>query len=294
MIDFLRYRYLCAAVSVFFLIAGIAAYVVHGGFNYHIDFVGGTEIQVSFEKPIQTSELRQALGSHGWADPVIQSIGTESKSFLIRVKEEGEVVEEKFNALAQEAFVGNLVKVDHVSWVGAEVGKDIKWNAFLSILLSFLVILLYVGFRSQYRFAAGAIVALAHDMLAVLAFFLIFGHQISLSVLAALLTTLGYSLNDTIVIFSRVQENLPKLRGKSDEEIVNISINQTLRRTLLTSITTFLAVASIYVLGGEALHGFSLAMLIGIVAGTYSSVYIASPVMLAISKSELKKAKTAS
>lgn len=283
MIAFLRYRYACLVMSLVLLAGGTASYVFHGGFNYHIDFVGGTELQVSYENPLATAELRSALSASGWQDAVIQSVGTKGNQFLIRVKKEEKSLESAFLEVSSEAFSDNPVEVDHISWVGGEVGDDIKWNAFMSILLSLLTILLYVGFRSQYRFAAGAVVALAHDMLAVLAIFLILNEQISVNVLAALLTTLGYSINDTIVIFSRIQENFVKEKGKSEEEIVELSINQTLRRTLLTSITTFLAVASIYLIGGEALKGFSLAMLIGIVAGTYSSVYIASPVMLACS-----------
>ncbi len=172
--------------------------------------------------------------------------------------------------------------VRNVEWVGAEVGKDIKWNALISVILSLLLIMLYVAVRSRYRYAVGAVVAIAHDMLAVLIYFLIFGEPISLHVLAAVLAILGYSLNDTIVIFSRIRENFAKMKGVSEEEIVNRSINQTLSRTLLTSFSTLLAVGSIFLFGGEALHGFSLAMLIGIVVGTYSSVYIASPVMLAL------------
>lgn len=272
------------------LAAGIGAYLKHDGFNYHIDFVGGTELQVSFTHKLDTAELRTTLNRAGWQDPVIQSIGTDGNQFLVRVKQGGKSLEEQFMRTVGDHFVDNAATVDNISWVGAEVGNDIKWDAFLAILLSLLVILLYVGFRSQYRFAVGAVVALAHDMLVVLAVLLLLNEQISLNVLAALLTTLGYSINDTIVIFSRIQENMAKLKGRTEEEIVNLSINQTMRRTLLTSLTTFLAVASIYLLGGEALKGFSLAMLVGIVAGTYSSVYIASPVMLAISGREKRTA----
>lgn len=284
MIDFLRYRYICAGFSVVFFVAGVAAFIHRGGFNYHIDFVGGTELQVSFEKPIQTSQLRSALSEHKWQDPVIQSVGTESKQFLIRVKQEGKTLEDQFKVVAKDSFVENKVAVDHISWVGAEVGNDIKWDALISVLLSLLVILLYTALRSRYEFGIGAVAALGHDVLALLAFLLIFNEQVSLNFLAALLTTLGYSINDTIVIFSRIQENSKKLKGVSLDYIVNLSINETMRRTLLTSITTFLAVFSIYLIGGEALRGLSLSLLVGIVAGTYSSVYIASPVMLAFSR----------
>lgn len=284
MIDFLKYRYLCAGFSVLFLVAGIAAYVHRGGFNYHIDFVGGTEMQVSFEKPMGTASLRNALSEHGWEDPVIQTVGTNGTQFLIRTKQEGKTLEAEFNKVASDSFSENPVKVDHISWVGAEVGNDIKWDAFISVFLALLVILLYTALRSRYEYGIGAVVALGHDVFVLLAFLLIFNEQVSLNFLAALLTTLGYSINDTIVIFSRVQENMAKLKNVSREQVVNLSINQTMRRTLLTSITTFLAVASIYLIGGEALRGLSLSLLVGIVAGTYSSVYIASPVMLAFSR----------
>ncbi len=286
MINFLRYRLVCATFSVLFLGAGVAAYVYRGGFNYHIDFVGGTELQVSFEKPLSSSDLRNALNEDGWQDPVIQSIGSANKQFLIRVKQSDKSLEERFLETADKKLRGNAVTLDDVSWVGAEVGNDIKWDAFIAILFALLGMLAYIALRSQYRFAVGAVVALVHDVLAVLVVLLLLNEQVSLNVLAALLTTLGYSINDTIVIFSRIQENFALLKNNTEEEVVNISINQTLRRTLLTSFTTFLAVLSLYLLGGEALKGFSLSMLVGIVAGTYSSIYIASPIMLAIGSAQ--------
>jgi len=285
-INFLRYRSICAIFSVLFLGAGVAAYVYRGGFNYHIDFVGGTELQVSFEKALGAGDLRKALSEDGWQDPVIQTIGSTSKQFLIRVKQSDKSLEARFLETAHKKLHDNAVTLDDVSWVGAEVGNDIKWNAFIAILFALLGMLAYIAFRSQYRFAVGAVVALVHDVLAVLVVLLLLNEQVSLNVLAALLTTLGYSINDTIVIFSRIQENFAHLKNQSEDEIVNISINQTLRRTLLTSFTTFLAVLALYLLGGEALKGFSLSMLVGIVAGTYSSIYIASPVMLAIGSAQ--------
>lgn len=284
MIQFLRYRSACTVLSILLIVGGAVAYIKNGGFNYHIDFVGGTELQVSFAEPVDAGQLRAALSASGWQDAGIQSVGSQGKQFLVRVKQSDKDLEAGFLSIARDAFKGNAVIVDNISWVGAEVGSDVSWNAILATLLAMLSILLYIALRSQYRFGMGAVVALAHDMLAILAIFLMLNEQISVNVLMALLTTLGYSINDTIVIFSRIQENMVRMKGSSEEEIVETSINQTLRRTLLTSITTFLAVAAIYVVGGEALKGFSLAMLIGIVAGTYSSVYIASPVMLAFGR----------
>lgn len=282
MIHFLRYRVLCAVISVAFLGAGVAAYIHNGGFNYHIDFVGGTELQVSFEKQLPASDLREALAGEEWDSPVIQSVGTTGKDFFIRVKQDGKTLEEKFLKTVAKKIKNNSATITNIAWVGAEVGNDIKFDAMIAIFLALIGMLCYIAIRSEYRFAAGAVVALVHDILIVLAVLLILGEQISLNVLAALLTTLGYSINDTIVIFSRIREGFATIKGRTEEEIVDISINQTLRRTLLTSFTTFLAVLSLYLIGGEALKGFSLSMLVGIVAGTYSSIYIASPVMLAI------------
>jgi len=274
------------AFSALILLAGAATYVYRGGFNYHIDFVGGTELQVTFKNTVSASDLRSALSGDSWQDPVIQSLGTENKQFLIRVKQEGKNLEERFIDTMNDKIANNEVVIDQKAWVGAEVGNDIKWDAFIAILLALFGMLFYIAIRSQYRFAVGAVVALAHDILIVLAVLLFLNEQVSLNVLAALLTTLGYSINDTIVIFSRIQENFAILKNKTEEEIVDISINQTLRRTLLTSFTTFLAVSALYVVGGEALKGFSLSMLVGIVAGTYSSIYIASSVMLSIGRKQ--------
>ena len=289
MFDFLKYRYVCAFFSVFFLVVGVAAYVIRGGFRYHIDFAGGTEVRIAFEKPLPIAQLRTTLSEKGWKDPVIQSLGSDGKEFLIVVAgQAGNAIEERFVKDVTSTITDNPMTIRNIDWVGAEVGKDIQWNAFLAVILSLLILLLYIALRYRYKYAVGAVAALAHDVLMVLVFFVVFGEQISLNVLAALLAILGYSLNDTIVIFSRIRENFEKVKGMSEYDITNLSINQTLTRTLLTSFSTLLAVLSIFLLGGEPLRGFSLAMLIGIVFGTYSSIYIASPIMLALGSSQTK------
>jgi len=290
MINFLKYRSVCFVLSFAVLVFGGVMYFTKG-FQYYVDFAGGSEIRISFEKPIEISALRKKLAKEGYKDAVIQSIGRTGESFIIQVKEsEGNVGEAIFAEVKKEFATSNPT-LDSIDWVGPEVGKDLKFNAILSVLLSLLLILLYVTIRSKYRFAAGAVAAIAHDMLVVLAAFLILGQQISLHALAAILTVIGYSINDSIVIFSRIRENLKKMQGQPEEKIVNTSLNQTLRRTLLTSFSTLLAVGSIFVLGGQALRGFSLAMLVGIVVGTYSSIYVASPVMLALKPTEEKTKK---
>ncbi len=281
MINFLKFKSICFALSIAFLISGAVAYFFMGGFKYHIDFSGGAEINVSFEKPIDIGILRKAISGQGWKDTVIQSIGKSGKEFIVRIGGAlSENLEDQFRSAVDKSTPGNTMKVNNIDWVGAAVGKDMKKNAIIAVLLSLLLILLYVAIRSKYAYAIGAVTAIAHDMLAVLIFLLIFKEPISLSVMAAILAVLGYSLNDTIVIFNRIRENIKKMKGESLEIIVNTSINQSFKRTLLTSFSTLLAIGSFFVLGGETLRGFSFAMLIGIVVGTYSSIYIASTVMM--------------
>ncbi len=288
MIDFLKYRYWCLAVTIIFFGAGLIGYFQIGGFEYHIDFVGGTELHVAFEKPVHIDKFRKAARRKDWKDLTIQSIGMAKEGgyteFVVRMTDTTEGLDNRFQSDMKKEIPGNKLTIPGISRVGAEVGRDIQWNSLVSVLLALLIILIYVAIRSEYRFAAGAVVAIAHDMLVVLISFLLMREQISVSVLAAILAILGYSLNDTIVIFSRVRENMKKLKGRSEDYIVNLSINQTMRRTLFTSLTTLFTVLAIYFLAGEALRGFALAMMIGIVAGTYSSVYIASPVMIAIGR----------
>ncbi|MCK4265124.1 protein translocase subunit SecF [Candidatus Babeliales bacterium] len=286
MIDFLRYRLYCLTASIVFILLGVGVYFIKGGFKYHIDFVGGTEINILFEKPLNISELRAGLANKGWKDLTIQSVGFSTSGlyseFVVKVGETDDGVSKRFEKDISSTIKNNKIEIRSVSRVGSEVGSDIRWRSFLSIILSLLVLLIYITvMRSGYRYALGAVAALVHDVLAVLVLFLVFEWQISVNVLAAILAILGYSLNDTIVIFSRIRENLKKLKGKPEKDIVNISLNQTLRRTLLTSLSTLLTVGSILVLGGEALRGFAIAMMIGVVFGTYSSIYISSPVMLA-------------
>lgn len=290
MINFLKYKNIYLVLSITILFSGVIAYFALGGFKYHIDFSGGAEVNISFESPIDIGVLRTAISGEGWKDSVIQSVGKSGKDFIVRIGgATAEGLEEKFRSAIDTATPGNTMKVNHIDWVGAAVGKDMQKNAFIAVLLSLLLILLYVGIRSKYNYAVGAVVAIAHDMLAVLVFLLILREPISLSVLAAILAILGYSINDTLVIFNRIKENVKKMHGDTLENIVNVSINQTLKRTLLTSFSTLLSVGSFFVFGGETLRGFSLTMIIGIIVGTYSSIYIASPVMMLFKSSSPNK-----
>ena len=287
MINFLKYRHICFAISLGLLAVGFVTYFTKG-FKFDVDFAGGTAFHLSFEKSLKISDLRSVIADKGWPDAVVQSVGSQNKQFMVQIVGEEGSIADSFKKDVGTELSEYKMNIEKIDWVGPEVGTDIKWSAIKAVLFSLLMILLYVAIRSKTRFAVGAVVAIAHDMLVVLTCLLLFGEPISGHVLAAILAVLGYSINDTIVIFSRVRENMKKMKGVSELEIVNTSLNQTLRRTMLTSISTFLAVGSIFILGGKALHGFSLTMLLGIVVGTYSSIYIASPVMLAIKAAKEK------
>ena len=292
MIDFLKYRYFFLFWSLFLftvgaVVGGYNFYKTGSLFKYHIDFVGGTELNISFEKSMKISDFRNAMSGSEWKDLSVQSIGSavssgEYKEFVVRVKETDDDLANKFQKDADAKIPANKMSIIGVSRVGAEVSDSIRFDAILAVLLSLLIIFLYIAIRSRYRFGVGAVVSLVHDLLAVMVILMLVGEQMSVSVMAAVLSVLGYSLHDTIVIFSRIRENMKKMHGKSEFEIANLSINQTLSRTLLTSFATLLTIIAILIFGGEILRGFAIVMFIGIIVGTYSSIYIASPVMLAI------------
>ncbi len=280
--DFLKYRSICVALSVVVLLVGIVAYALRGGFSYHIDFTGGVEVRVTFEKDLSVSDVRTAIGKDGWHDAVIQEVGGNKRSFIVRIGTLDNKLEDKIKNSFATNFPGNSAKIENIEWVGAEEGKDTQWNAFKAIFLSIIVLLFYIAVRSEFSFGIGATLGLIHDILVILVFMLVTNEPVSLHALASLLAVLGFSLNDTIVIFSRIRENFVKLPGVSEYDIVNLSINQTLTRTILTSVCTFISVLAIYLLGGETLRGLSIIFLMGIVVGTYSSIYMASAGMLAV------------
>jgi preprotein translocase subunit SecF len=286
MIDFLKYRYVCLFVSVSLLAIGMTTYLGRGGFLYHIDFSGGSEVRIAFDKPVDISKLRTSANDGGWDGATIQSIGTTKSEFLVNLPDLQPDIEERYSKVIRNNFPEDKFSIRSVEQVGAQAGKDVKWNAFLAILISMIGLLLYISLRHRYAYAVGAVAALAHDLLVLLAFFLVFAEPISLNILAGILAVLGYSLNDTIVVVSRIKENVALHKGMGHEEIVNLSINQTLKRTLLTSFSTLLTVLTLYLLGGEVLRGFSITMIIAVIVGTYSSVYIASPVMLALNSGQ--------
>lgn len=285
--DFLKYRYIWLMVSIVYFLVGAAAYVMKGGFVYNIDFTGGAELEISFERQLDISHVREVMSKGGWKDAIIQSASKTGSNvtgsrFLVRVGGAEKITEEEIKAVFAQSIPDNKLTVEGVQLVGPEAGNDTTRNAIYAVLLALLVLLLYIAVRFEFRFGIGAVISLVHDLLAVMVFILLTGEPISLHVLASILAVIGYSLNDTIVIFARIRENYAKHKGMSEYDMVNLSINQTLRRTLLTSFATTLAVLAIVLLGGDHLRGLSVVMLVGIIVGTYSSIYIASPAMLAI------------
>ncbi len=281
MINFLRYRFLCGAISLSVAIAAIAGYFYLGGFRYSVDFTGGTQVLLGFESPVSSEQIKGILEKEGY-------IGLTTREFsknevLVRVQEFSNDVKgigDRICGIVEKEIPGNKATILATDGVGSGVGAALRTQSTKAIVIALLLMLLYISIRFQFAFAFGAVVAIFHDAIAILAIFLFFHKEISSDIIAAILALLGYSINDTIVIFSRIRENMKSMRGASIYDIVNTSINQTLRRTVLTSLSTALAVAALLFFGGEALRDFSLALLIGIIVGTYSSIYIASAVML--------------
>jgi len=280
-IDFVGKRRLALIASLVVALIGIGSLVIKGGPLYGIDFAGGTLVQVRFDQAPDIGAIRSALAAEGLGSSVIQSLGEDKVA--IRVKSEvgqADTMSDDIFAILSKKFGPDKVSLELVEMVGPQVGSDMRRKGMLSILYAMIGILIYVTFRFQFRFALGAIAALIHDIIITVGMFSLFNKEFTLPVIAALLTIIGYSLNDTIVVYDRIRENIKRSPKEKLAAVVNESINQTLSRTILTSGTTLLVVACLFVLGGEVIHDFSFALLVGVVVGTYSSIYIASPILL--------------
>ena len=280
-IDFLKIKKQGYILSTLLVVASLVI-IFTKGFNLGLDFTGGTSIQVRFMQKIDIGELRSALRTVNLQDSLIQSIGTEGVEYEIRVSlkkgKSSEIVQKVKKAL-KEKF-GDKFEIRKIDYIGAVVGEELRKASVYSIVAVLVAILIYVGYRFEPVFALGAVIPLFHDAIITLGIFALIGEEVNLAVIAAILTVLGYSLNDTIIIFDRIRENI-KLRGKKNLlQLVNQSINENLSRTIITSGTTLFSVLALYLFGGESLKGFSLALLIGIIFGTYSSIYVASPLVV--------------
>lgn len=288
MINFLKYRFVYGMFSLMFLLASLGVYIYKWQtrgytFVYSVDFTGGTQVLLKFQRPVNVCELKDILENNGWKNPITREFSA-PEEVLVRVSEfsnDPKGLAERMRQAIEAKMPDNQVTILQNEAVGPGVGQALRWNFFWAVLIALIAILIYIAIRFwSFAFAAGAIVALIHDPVAILGVFLMFDREISINVIGVILAVIGYSINDTIVIFSRIRDNLVKMKGASLYEIVNTSINKTLRRSVLTSLATALTVLAMLIFGGEALRDFSLALLIGIVFGTYSSIYIASPVMM--------------
>jgi preprotein translocase subunit SecF len=287
--DFLRWRWHAIALSTAVILGGIALMIARGGLPLGVDFSGGTVLIYKFDRAITEDAVRAAVSPLP-GEEVVQSYGRPGDNeILIRlpelVTEEGASLEEGSRAVDAALAKANLGKPELLSReiVGPVIGRDLQRKGLYATLASILGITIYIALRFRFSFAVGAIAATLHDILVTIAFLSFFDYELSLNVVAALLTITGYSVNDTIVIFDRVRENLRSMRRDSLDQVVNLSVNQTLSRTIITAGTTFLAVLSLFIFGGEVLHGFAFTMLVGIVSGTYSTVFIASAIAILLS-----------
>jgi preprotein translocase subunit SecF len=289
-LDFMGKRTPFMAMSLLLVTLAIASFFVRQ-LNFGLDFTGGTLLEISYQQPVELDAVRGALTASGFGEATVQHFGT-SRNILVRLAPKGEtataaVSKQAFQALQTvKAGTAELLRVE---FVGPQVGKEIAEDGGLAVLYSLIGILVYVALRFEYRFALGAVIATIHDVVITVGVFSVFGIDFDLTVLAAVLAVIGYSLNDTIVVFDRIREMFRKQRKGTVSDIINQAINQTLSRTLMTSIATLITVVALYLFGGKIIEGFALALIVGIVVGTYSSIYIASAALLwlRLSRSDL-------
>ncbi|HEY2955538.1 MAG TPA: protein translocase subunit SecF [Candidatus Eisenbacteria bacterium] len=282
-LPFMRYRRYAYLVSGSIVVATAVWLVAHGGPKYSVDFTGGTLLQIRLGHVLPADQVRQALDAGGLKGAELQQMTGESRNeFLIRVQHtenQGDVLTRVHDAIEKQA-PGTGVELRRTEAVGPKVGSELRSKAIWAILGSLGAILVFVGWRYEFKYAFGAVVALFHDVFVTLGMLCFTGREVSLTVLAALLTIAGYSINDTIVVFDRIRERNKALRREKHSRVMDIAVNETLSRTVITSFTVFLTALALYVWGGEVLRDFSFAMLVGVVFGTYSSVYVASALAL--------------
>lgn len=284
-IDFMAKRQWAAIFSV--LICGVSlAILTINGLRWGLEFTGGTEVQVQFEQAADLPSIREKMLAQGFQDVIVQTYGPTTNA-MIRLSGDQDLHEKTINAQVQAVLPS--AKILSVNYIGPQVGKELATDGALALFVALLGTAIYIALRFEYRFAISAMVALVHDPIVILGVFSLFQLEFDLISLAAILTVIGYSLNDTIVVFDRVRENFRRLRKSTAAEVVNLSVNQTLSRTIMTSGLTLFAVVSLFFFGGEALHGFATALIIGIIIGTYSSIYVAGAlaVKLGLSRQDM-------
>lgn len=291
-IDFLGKKYIALGLSCIMIILGIfAIFQIHAGkANLGVDFAGGLSLQIRFSQPVTLAEVRTVLDKAGIKDADIQELPTEKK-ILIKLKKQQEGIQDTIEKALKENLTAKEPIIESVTEIGPKIGERTKRDALFAILAATAGILIYIAIRFKFHFSIGATVATFHDVMAVLGIFYILDKEINLIFISALLTIAGYSLTDTVVVFDRIRENLGKVaKGTMTlEALMNKSINEVLSRTIVTSLTTLMAAVALFFFGGEVLHDFALAMILGILVGTYSSIFVASPVVLLLGKNSLIK-----
>ena len=294
-IDFMGKRRLMAVVLAALIAISLGAIFIRG-LVLGLDFTGGTLIEVSYTAPVELTDIREQLSTGGFGDAVVQHFGS-PRDVMVRlaprVAENNAQLSNRVLTVLQESS-SDPVDMRRVEHVGAQIGEELTEQGGLAMLFALIGILIYVAIRFEWRFALGAVLATVHDTVFTLGVFALFGIEFDLTVLAALLAVIGYSLNDTIVVFDRIRENFRRMRTGTVSDVMNASINQTLSRTIMTSGTTLVVVVSLFIFGGQVIHGFALALIVGIVIGTVSSIYVASPLALwlGISRANMAAKKT--
>ncbi|MGI9292871.1 MAG: protein translocase subunit SecF [Pseudomonadales bacterium] len=285
-VNFMGWRKVAAIVSLLLMIASVAA-LVRNGLAFGLDFTGGTQVEVGYESPADLIAIRETLEKAGFINAVVVNFGTPN-DVLVRLPQdeanEGKGKDKLGSRLLEvlQSDAKDKVELRRIEFVGPQVGEELRDEGGLALIVALGCVMLYVAFRFQFKFSIGAVAALIHDVLITVGIFAIFKWDFDLTVLAALLAVIGYSLNDTIVVSDRIRENFRKLRKGSSEYIVNVSLTETLARTLVTSLTTLLVLCALFFAGGEMIHGFSKALIIGVLVGTYSSIYVASNMLLVL------------
>jgi len=277
--DFMKLRLAAMALSALLIVVSIGSLATQG-LNLGLDFTGGTLLEVEYQQPENLDKITSILDGAGYKDVTVQNFGSET-DVLVRMSEafRDDLGNEVLDVLQQQAE-GNPIVLKRSEFVGANVGEELRDQGGLALLLALFIVMIYVAARFQFKFSVGAVAALFHDVVIILGFFSLFQWDFNLTVLAALLAVIGYSLNDTIVVADRIRENFRIVRQGGPITVINESLNQTLGRIIMTSLTTALVLAALMVVGGEMIHNFSLALMIGVVVGTYSSIYVAANILL--------------
>jgi preprotein translocase subunit SecF len=292
-IDFVKLSPPMAILSAILILLAGASWFARGGFNYGIDFVGGTVIQVRYPNAVAVGDVRAALARPGLRNVTVQDVGGASKEFQIRVQgdqtESGGAISDEVKTGLREKFGEGSFDVLRVESVGPKVGSELWRSAILAVVFATLMMGIYIAFRFDMAFGAGAAVALFHDVIITMGALLITNMEFDLSTVAALLTVVGFSVNDTVIISDRIREDTRKLRKESYEAVVNTAINETLSRTIITSGTAILTTVALFVLGGPVIHSFAFALLVGFTVGTYSSIFVATPIVLAVERRRRKR-----